>query len=89
MSNIVSQFYGMTILMPYTVKENARPYFEVEYEGKTSKFEIDTSRMIEGILLDDGKEIVIEWSQDHRRELIENWKRILNKEPLKPIEPIL
>lgn len=89
MSNVVSKFYGMTILMPYLISENMLPYFEVEYEGKISKFEIDSGRMVEGDLLPDGEEIVVEWLKDHKRELLENWKNALNKKPIKSIAPIL
>ena len=89
MSNIVSQFYGMTVLIPYKPSGYARPYFEVEYKGGVSKFEIESGRMCEGELLEDGKEIVKDWLLEHRRELNENWKRLQNSESIKPIAPIL
>ena len=89
MSNVVSQFYGMVVLMPYRENRSARPYFEVMYEGEVSKFEIEDGRMYEGHLAQEGQEIVKDWLLEHGRELNENWKCLQNNEPIKPIAPIL
>lgn len=87
MSSIISEFYGMEILMPRF--KDAPPYFEVYYEGEVYRFSISPCRMLVlGNLSPVAQEAVQEWAQLHKSELEENWNRIESKQPFIKIEPI-
>lgn len=87
MSNVISQFYGMTVLMSVDPTDE-QPHFEVLYENKISKFSLSSGRMYSGDLIIDGQDIINEWFSQNKFPLQENWKRLLEKKPLKSIPAI-
>ena len=88
MGNVVSEFYGMTVLMSLDPVD-PRPHIEVLHEGKISKFDLSTGRFYAGELVQDGQEIVREWFQKYRRQLLRNWELLQDNKPIQPIPAIL
>ena len=87
MSSIVSEFYGMQIMMP-RFKGNS-PYFEVYYDGMTHQFSIFPCRMLTREKLSPtAQETIKEWATIHKRELEENWECLQTEKPFKKIKPI-
>lgn len=87
MSNIVSKFYGMIVLM--SKESDSKPHFEVIYDGEVSKFSIADGRMYEGNLISDGQDIIRDWYNTNLHLLRENWRLLSQNQKLKPIPPIL
>ncbi len=87
MTSVVSEFYGMTILMSLD-PTTPQPHFNVLYEGKISKFSIQSGKMLSGELDLDGREIIGDWWNLHKRHLLQNWELLIEHKPLKCISPI-
>ncbi|MBF5059130.1 DUF4160 domain-containing protein [Candidatus Neptunochlamydia vexilliferae] len=88
MSNVVSEFYGMTILMLLDPSDKT-PHIQVLYEGEISKFNISSDEMYEGSLGEIGQDIIKEWLPKHREELTHNWKLLLENKKPEPIAPFV
>lgn len=88
MTQVLSEFYGMTILMDEDSRDK-KPHIKVLYEQELSKFDIKTGRMYEGSLDKLGQENVQDWISLNSRKLQENWNRIQAGEKVTPIEPLI
>lgn len=88
MSSIVSEFYGMQILMPRS-KDNS-PYFEVHYAGKVHHCSIvfPYNMLTKENLSPTAQEAIRDWARQHTKELQENWNRIGTPQPFSKIKPI-
>jgi hypothetical protein len=53
-----------------------------------AEFNINTLEMIVGVLPAPAKSLVIEWAFDHKDELLANWQKARNQEPLITITPL-
>jgi Domain of unknown function (DUF4160) len=82
----VSSFYGMTIAMYY--REHGVPHFHVRYAEHDASLAIETLELLEGSLPKRALALAHEWAELHRNELMENWQRARNKEPLLDIDPL-
>ena len=82
----ISRFFGIVIAMYY--KEHAPPHFHAKYAGQRAAFSIEDLRMIEGRLPRRAVSLVLEWAFQHREELVENWRRVEQREELLAIEPL-
>jgi len=83
----ISRFLGIIIAMYY--KEHAPPHFHAKYGGQRAAFSIHDLRMIEGKLPQRVVSIVLEWAFQHREELMENWRRVEQREDIRKIEPLV
>ena len=81
----ISRFYGIIVKMYFN--EHNPPHFHLEYQGFKAKMEIDSGRL-EGTMPKTAISLTLQWLDEHRQELLENWERIENNEPLKKIEPL-
>jgi hypothetical protein len=81
----ISRFFGIVIAMYYT--EHGRPHFHAEYGGVRASIEIGTG-LIRGDIAARAQRLVLEWAGLHRRELLENWERAREGQPLNPIAPL-
>ncbi len=82
----VSQFFGILIYIYYN--EHAPPHFHGEYGGDEALYEIDTLRVYAGNLPRRVHNLVLEWADLHRQELMDEWNKARAGEPLDKIEPL-
>ncbi len=82
----ISQFFGIVVYMYFN--DHAPPHFHAEYGGSEALYEIQTLRVYAGSLPRRVHNLVIEWADLHREELMENWLRARNGEPLAEIESL-
>lgn len=82
----ISQFFGIIIRMYYD--DHGPPHFHVYYGDAQAIIAIETLQMLEGTLPKRVKALVLEWANEHRDELINNWRLGEAHQPLQTIEPL-
>ena len=82
----ISRFFGIIIGMFYN--EHNPPHFHARYGEFYAEIEIHTLRIIQGNLPRRAKALVLEWAEDHRDELMENWNLARAMNELKDIKPL-
>mgnify|MGYP001106434250 CR=1 FL=1 len=82
----VSRFFGIVIRMYFD--EHEPPHFHAIYVGHEAEVGIDPIVVLEGKLPTRAASMVVEWAALHQRELIRNWHRLRNDEPVERIEPL-
>ena len=82
----ISTFYGILIQMFW--KDHAPPHFHALYAEDEALIDIRTLDVIEGQLTRRALALVLEWAQEHRAELLENWALCANNQPPKKIRPL-
>lgn len=82
----VSHFFGIAIYMYFN--DHTPPHFHAEYGGNEALYEIETLRIYAGYLPRRAHNLVIEWADLHRYELMENWQRARRGLALIDIEPL-
>jgi hypothetical protein len=73
-------FFGIYIRRYHA--DHPPAHFHAEYQGSEAFVSIETGLILEGHLPAKAAHIVREWTADHRGELLENWTRARNLEPL-------
>jgi len=81
----ISSFYGIVITMLF--KDHNPPHFHVKYGEYRAQITIKDG-IVQGALPRRALNLVFDWLDIHRDELLENWNRIENKENLQKIEPL-
>ena len=81
----ISRFFGIVIAMYHD--DHQPPHFHARYAGEEIQVAISDGR-VTGEFPRRAQALVLEWWSLHRDELDENWKRILNGEEPKRIEPL-
>ena len=81
----ISRFLGIIIYMYY--KEHFPPHFHADYNEYSITVEIETG-IVEGKFPKRALRAVLEWLEFHKEELLENWKLVLERKPLKTITPL-
>jgi uncharacterized protein DUF4160 len=81
----ISRFHGIVIGMFY--KEHGVPHFHAAHGGQRVSVEIE-SGVVHGQLPATAQHLVLEWVALHRAELLENWHRARQGQPLAPIAPL-
>lgn len=64
------------------------PHFHAEYSGHEALIEVKTLAVFSGRLPARALGLVAEWAALHQQELLSDWQRAKNLEPLKKIEPL-
>ena len=82
----ISTFYGILIQMFW--KDHAPPNFHALYAEDEALIDIRTLDVIEGQLTRRALALVLEWAQEHRAELLENWQLCAHNQPPKKICPL-
>ena len=82
----ISRFLGIIITMYYN--DHPPPHFHVRYNQQKALIDIENLSIIEGKLTPRILGLVIEWAAIHQRELLENWQRAREQNPLEKIEPL-
>jgi hypothetical protein len=80
----LSIFFGIIIKMRHD--DHPPPHIHVEYQGFTASVEISSGNIIAGNLPRKVAAIVKEWCETHRTELINNWEKARQFEPLERIQ---
>jgi hypothetical protein len=84
----ISSFFGITIAMFWNERDHPVPHFHAEYAGATASIGIADGTLIAGSLPRRQLQLVQEWTDRHRDELVANWERARRDEPLERIEPL-
>jgi hypothetical protein len=80
-------FYGILIQMFWN--DHAPPHFHALYAEDEALFAIQTLEIIEGHLPRRALGLVLEWAQEHRAELLEDWELCARRQSPKKILPLL
>lgn len=83
---LLSSFYGISIKMFF--EDHAPPHFHAEYAGFKAVIDIKKLSLLEGKLPRRAQELVLDWAELHKKELIQDWKLCQDKEAPKKIEPL-
>ncbi len=83
----VSRFLGIIITFNYD--EHNPPHFHARYGEYNGLFLIKELRMSEGNLPRKVKNLVLEWADEHRDELMQDWDLARAEKPLHKIEPLV
>jgi hypothetical protein len=82
----LSMFYGILIQMFWN--DHAPPHFHAIYAEDEVLINIKTLEIIEGQIPRRALALVLEWAQDHREELMEDWDLCVRRQSLKQIPPL-
>ncbi len=82
----ISTFYGILIQMFW--KEHAPPHFHALYADDEALIDIRTLEILEGGLPRRALALVLEWAQEHRAELLEDWDLCVQNRPPRKIPPL-
>ncbi|MCD6214528.1 MAG: transcriptional regulator [Thermodesulfobacteriota bacterium] len=78
----ISRFYGIIIMMYYN--DHKPPHFHAIYGEQEITVDIQTG-MVQGRMSRRAINMVFEWYEKHKGELMENWELAENRKPLKKI----
>jgi len=67
----VSRFFGIVIFMYFD--EHNPPHFHAKYSESRAVISINDLKVIEGGLPRRALSLVLEWANEHRDELMDNW----------------
>jgi Domain of unknown function (DUF4160) len=81
----LSRFYGIIIYMNYN--DHNPPHFHARYQGQEISIEIE-NEIVRGTMSRRALEMIFEWSNEHRNELLRNWELARERKPLEPIDPL-
>jgi len=82
----ISQFFGIAIRMFFN--DHAPPHFHVQYNEFKAVVNIADLAVTEGKLPRRAQELVLDWAELHRAELLENWDLCRAKQQPKKIPPL-
>lgn len=81
----ISSFYGIVISMFFS--DHNPPHFHVRYQGYEATIDIATGT-IRGNLPRRALNLVYEWLDLHKDELLRNWEKMKKAEPFDRIKPL-
>jgi hypothetical protein len=82
----ISTFFGIVIQMFWN--EHAPPHFHALYAEHEALIDVRDSSVIRGYLPRRALALVLEWADEHRDELLEDWQLCQGLKPPKPIAPL-
>ncbi len=81
----ISDFYGILIWLNYN--DHLPPHFHARYREYRCIVNIYDG-VVKGEMPGRALRMILEWLEDHRAELIEDWELAQKGSPLKKIEPL-
>ena len=81
----ICRFAGIRICM--YANDHPPPHFHINHAGVEARFSIHTLDVMEGYVDPSAAKLVRSWAYEHQRELLDNWERVENNQPLNPIAP--
>ncbi|MDD2716351.1 MAG: DUF4160 domain-containing protein [Candidatus Wallbacteria bacterium] len=82
----ISRFFGIIIMMYFD--DHCPAHFHVKYNEFRAKVSINDLRLIEGELPRRVLAMTLEWANEHRSELLENWETIGRTGDFKKVKPL-
>jgi len=82
----ISRFYGIVIKMFYA--DHNPPHFHAIYGNVEVLIDINTFAVFAGNIPPRALGLVVEWATLHQAELLRDWERAQDQEPLSKIEPL-
>ena len=82
----VSEFYGILVYLYYA--DHNPPHFHAVYGGQQVEIDIRTGEVLAGALPRRAMRLVLEWSEQYREELMDDWALARAGQPLNPIPPL-
>lgn len=82
----ISRFYGIIIALYYN--EHNPPHFHAKYGEFHAEIDIRTLQILNGELPKRAKTLVLEWADEHREELMQDWELARQNSELKAIKPL-
>jgi len=82
----ISFFYGIIVRMFFD--DHGVPHFHAQYGEHKATVDIENLVLLEGELPRRALEIVLDWAELRKDELLQNWERCRKHEMLQPIEPL-
>ena len=83
----ISAFYGILIKMFFN--DHVSPHFHAEHAEFKATVDISNLQVLEGHLPRRALDLVLDWAELHREELLTDWDLCRAKESPKPIAPLL
>jgi len=83
---VICRFYGIIITLYYN--EHNPPHFHAIYGEFSAEVDIRNLQILKGELPKRAKALVLEWAEEHRDALIEDWDLARKNQELKEIEPL-
>ena len=77
---VIACFFGIYVRMYFD--DHGPPHFHVEYQGHEALVGIASGEVFSGSLPRRAARLVQEWGLQHQAELMEDWRRASNLEPL-------
>jgi hypothetical protein len=77
---VISYFFGIYIRMFHD--DHNPPHIHAEYQGHKALIAIEGGEILAGSLPKKATRLVREWCMEHREELMVNWDKAVNFEPL-------
>ncbi len=82
----ISRFLGIVIAMYYN--DHAPPHFHARYGGSEIRVDIDTGEIMSGSFPRRAQNLVLEWLDLRRSELLMDWELAQEHKLLNKIEPL-
>jgi Domain of unknown function (DUF4160) len=82
----ISIFYGLVIRMYFN--DHAPPHFHVEYAEFKATVSIQTLTIATGKAPRRAQMLVLDWTELHQPELLEDWQLCMNKQQPLQIAPL-
>ncbi|HLG30640.1 MAG TPA: DUF4160 domain-containing protein [Candidatus Brocadiales bacterium] len=82
---IISRFFGIIIYMFW--REHQPPHFHAKYGDEEVIVEIETGK-VSGNISKRALNIVQEWRELHRDEILKDWELAEQNKPLRRIDPL-
>jgi hypothetical protein len=83
----ISRFLGIIIQMFFD--EHNPPHFHARYGEYKGSFDIESFNIIEGALPTKVRNLVVEWADLHKRELLQNWELTQSGQTPRKIKPLV
>jgi hypothetical protein len=83
----ISFFYGIAIYMYWNEAHHELPHFHARYGRHRASVTFD-GELLAGSLPSRAMTLLAEWARLHRGELVANWDRARDGQPLEPLEPL-
>lgn len=81
----IATFYGIRITMNYN--DHPPPHFHAEYQGYEATINILTGE-VTGSMPRRALNLVWAWLDENQAELLKNWQRAEQRQPLQKIDPL-
>ena len=82
----ISRFFGIIIFMYFD--EHNPPHFHVRYNEERAVISIQELKVMEGKLSRRALSLVLEWANEHRDELLNNWNSLQTTGDFSKIAPL-